>query len=155
MTINYCNDNIDTCFTNYNKNIIVKNNRFVIMKGENMYQILFYEDKNGHSDIVEYIKELRTKSVTSKTDKINFNKIVAYIDMLEEYGTRIGEPVTKHLDGEIWELRPLKNRFLYAYVEKDTFVILHHFMKKTQKTPKREIEKAKSNLQDYLERYGD
>ena len=35
-------------------------------------------------------------------------------DMLEELGTRVGEPVTKHLDGEIWELRPLKNRFLYA-----------------------------------------
>lgn len=125
------------------------------MKGENMYQILFYDDKNGHSEIVEYIMELRTKSVISKTERINFNKIVAYIDMLEEYGTRIGEPVTKHLDGEIWELRPLKNRFLYAYVENDTFVILHHFVKKTQKTPKREIEKAKRNLQDYLERYGD
>lgn len=120
-----------------------------------MYQILFYEDKNGHSEIIEYINELRMKSVTSKQERINFNKIVAYIDMLEEYGTRIGEPVTKHLDGEIWELRPLKNRFLYAYVKNDTFVILHHFVKKTQKTPKREIEKAKWNLQDYLERYGD
>lgn len=32
------------------------------------------------------------------------------------------------------------------------FIILHHFIKKTQKTPKREIEQAKRNLQDYLER---
>ena len=125
------------------------------MKGENMYQISFYEDKNGHSEVIDYINELRRKSFTNKTDRINFNKMVAYIDMLEEYGTRIGEPVTKHLDGEIWELRPLKNRVLYAYVENDTFVILHHFVKKTQKTPKKEIEKAKRNLQDYWERYGD
>lgn len=120
-----------------------------------MYQISFYEDRDGYSEVLNYINELRKKSFTSKTDKINFHKMVAYMDMLEEYGTRIGEPVTKHLDGEIWELRPLKNRVLYAYVENDTFIILHYFMKKTQKTPKREIEKAKRNLQDYRERYGD
>ena len=73
-------------------------------------------------------------------------------DMLEELGSRVGEPVTKHLDGEIWELRPLKNRFLYAYYKDNKFIILHYFIKKTQKTPKREIEQAKRNLQDYLER---
>lgn len=32
------------------------------------------------------------------------------------------------------------------------FIILHHFIKKTQKIPKREIEQAKKNLQDYLGR---
>ena len=42
--------------------------------------------------------------------------------MLEELGTRVGEPVTKHLDGEIWELRPLKNRFLYAYYKDNKFM---------------------------------
>ncbi len=155
LTKYYCNDNIDTYFTNYNKNIIDKNNIFAIIKGDNMYQIIFYEDKKGQSEVADYIQGLRIKSATSKTERVNFNKVVAYFDMLEEYGTRIGEPVTKHLNGEIWELRPLKNRFLYAYVENDTFVILHHFVKKTQKTPKREIEKAKRYLQDYLERYGD
>ena len=56
---------------------------------------------------------------------------------------KVCEPVTKHLDGEIWELRPLRNRFLYAYYKDNRFVILHHFLKKTQKTPKREIEQAK------------
>ena len=44
-------------------------------------------------------------------------------DMLEELGTRVGEPVTKHLDGEIWELRPLKNRFLYAYYKDNKFIM--------------------------------
>lgn len=29
-----------------------------------------------------------------------------------------------------------------------SFVLLHHFVKKTQKTPRREIEKAKSELKD-------
>ena len=119
-----------------------------------MYDIDFYEDEHGNSDVQNFIKELREKSETSKDAKINFNKVVAYIDMLEEMGTRVGEPVTKHLDGEIWELRPLSNRILYAYYDNDTFVLLHHFLKKTQKTPKREIDKAKREIEDYKRRKG-
>lgn len=70
-------------------------------------------------------------------------------------GTRIGEPVTKHLEGEIWELRPLKNRFLYAYCKNNKFIILHHFVKKTLKTPRRELETVKRKLKDYMEREND
>ena len=36
----------------------------------------------------------------------------------------------------------------------DTFVLLHHFRKKTQKTPKREINKAKSERDDWVSRKG-
>lgn len=117
-----------------------------------MYEIESYEDKNGRSEVADFIRELNQKSSTSKESRINFNKIVAYLDLLEEFGTRVGEPVTKHLDGEIRELRPLRNRLLYAYYKDNRFIILHHFIKKTQKTPKREIEQAKKNLQNYLER---
>lgn len=117
-----------------------------------MYEIEFYEDKYGVSEVAEYIKELRRKSTKNKEARINLNKIVAYIDLLEEMGTRVGEPVTKHLEGEIWELRPLKNRFLYAYYENNKYLILHHFVKKSNKTPKRELEKAKNKLRNYRER---
>lgn len=116
-----------------------------------MYNIIFYEDKNGKSDVAEYIKELKEKARTSKESRVNFNKIVAYLDILEEIGTRAGEPITKHLEGEIWELRPLRNRILYAYYKDNSFIILHHFIKKTRKTPKRELEQAKRNLQDFSE----
>lgn len=119
-----------------------------------MYRIEFYEDKNGYSEVTEYIQKLSKKALTSKEHRINLNKVIAYMDLLEEMGTRVGEPVTKHLDGEIWELRPLRNRILYAYYRENTFVVLSYFVKKTQKTPKKEIEKAKRNLRDYIERKG-
>ena len=119
-----------------------------------MYNIEFYEDERGFSEVKEFIKELREKSRNSKDARINFNKIVAYIDILEEMGTRIGEPVTKHLDGEIWELRPLSNRILYAFYKDDTFILLHQFTKKSQKTPRCEIEKAKREYVDYIRRFG-
>ena len=117
-----------------------------------MYEIEFYEDKDGYSEIVEYIKELKRRSLNSKEERINLNKIVAYFDVLSEKGTRIGEPVTKHLEGEIWELRPLRHRFLYAYYKNGKFLILHHFIKKTKKTPTRELKLALKKLKDYRER---
>lgn len=117
-----------------------------------MYNIIFYEDKKGNSKIKEFIHELNLKSKSDKNSSILFNKIVAYFDILEELGTRVGKPVTKHLEGDIWELRPLNNRILYAYYKDNTFIILHHFVKKTRKTPQKEIKQAIRNLRDYKER---
>jgi len=55
-----------------------------------MFEVKFYRDKNGKSEIVAYLDELKQRSITSKTDRINRDKILAYIGALEQYGTRIG-----------------------------------------------------------------
>lgn len=117
-----------------------------------MYEIIFYKDKNGCSSVLEYIETLKEKRFTSKDAKIKFKKVSTYIDMLSESGLEIGEPYIKHLDDEIWELRPLRDRILFAYWDNNNFILLHQFMKKTKKTPSREIKKAKSNLEDYRRR---
>lgn len=70
--------------------------------------------------------------------------------MLEEKGLEIGEPYIKHINGNIWELRPLRDRILFATWENNKFIILNQFVKKTQKTPKKEIEKAKRLLKNYM-----
>ena len=115
-----------------------------------MHRIYFYKDKNGKSPIKEYLEQLATKN--DKDSRIKFNKIRDYVKVLSEHGIGAGEPYIKHLDGDIWELRPLRDRILFAVWDGDNFVLLHQFMKQTQKTPPREIEKAKRNLADYRER---
>lgn len=119
-----------------------------------MFDVEFYRDKNGRSEIVEYLDELTEKAQTSKTDRINREKILAYIGALAQYGTRIGQPTIKHIEGSIWELRPLSNRIFFFYWKDNKFVLLHHFIKKSQKTPTKEIAQAYNNLQDFLERNG-
>ena len=119
-----------------------------------MFDVIFYSDSRGKEPTAEFISKLRQKSNTDKNARINLNKIVAYIDILCEKGTRIGEPVVKHLDGDIWELRPLDNRILFAYYKDTIYILLHHFAKKTSKTPSGEIEQAKRNFADYIERNG-
>ena len=120
-----------------------------------MYKVIFYRNKNDKSEIVEYLDELKKKGTTSKSERINRNKILAYIGALEKYGTRIGEPVVKHIDGDIWELRPLDNRIFFFYWKDNKYVLLHHFIKKTNKTPPREIKTAQAKLAAYLERHGE
>lgn len=115
-----------------------------------MYEIHFYRDKSGQQPVKEYIAELGKRK--DKDSRIKLNKIRDYIMALSEYGTQIGEPYIKHLDGDIWELRPLRDRILFVAWNGNSFVLLHHFMKKTQKTPNREIEKARRELADLKER---
>lgn len=72
--------------------------------------------------------------------------------MLRYNGLNIGETYVKKLDNEIWELRPTRDRILFASWHNNKFILLNIFMKQTQKTPKREIEKAKKMLKDYIKR---
>lgn len=115
-----------------------------------MFNIEFYREKNGISEVEEYIKKLNSSN--NKEDRIKYSKISAYMDLLHENGLSLKEPYIKKIDKEIWELRPIRDRILFAIVKEEKFFILNYFIKKTQKTPKKEIDKAKRLLNDYMNR---
>lgn len=115
-----------------------------------MYDIFFYRDKKGKSPIMDYIQELSVKD--GKDCRIRLKKIHEYVKYLSKVGIKAGEPYIKHLGGGMWELRPLRDRILFVAWDGKSFLLLHMFVKKTQKTPVREIEQAKRNLADYRER---
>ncbi|MCL2058295.1 MAG: type II toxin-antitoxin system RelE/ParE family toxin [Oscillospiraceae bacterium] len=119
-----------------------------------MHEIHFYEDKNGKSPVYDYIESLSHR--TDKDSRINHKKINDYIEVLSQYGTVAGEPYLKHLDGNIWELRPIRCRILFAEWTDNSFILLHYFQfKKTQKTPKRDIDQAQRNLKEIQNRSDD
>lgn len=115
-----------------------------------MHDIFFYKDRSGVEPVKEYMRELDRKK--DKDSRIKLNKIRDYVKILSEYGKAAGEPYVKPIDGEIWELRPLRDRILFVAWYNNSFVLLHHFLKTTKKTPQREIDKAKREYQDLLER---
>lgn len=115
-----------------------------------MHIIHYYRDKDGRSDVEDYLESLSAKS--DKDSRIKFNKIAAYVYALAEHGTKIGMPYVEHLEGELWELRPIRDRIFFVAWIDGGFVLLHHFMKQTQKTPRSEIEQAKRELADIRER---
>jgi phage-related protein len=66
-----------------------------------------------------------------------------------QYGWPLGMPLVGHIDGDIWEVRiKLDNRIARVLfcLEQSNMVLLHGFIKKTQKTPDSEIDIAKDRL---------
>ena len=53
-----------------------------------MYNIEFYTNRNGQSEILNFLEALRTKSKTSKDARIQYNQIVFYIDLLAIFPLR-------------------------------------------------------------------
>ena len=112
-----------------------------------MYRVIFYKDRNGKEPVKEYLKRLSVRK--DKDSRIKLNKIREYIKILSEYGTRAGEPYMKHLVDDLWELKPMDNRILFFAYDGKKFVLLSYFIKKTQKTPLREIAKAVKLMNEY------
>ncbi len=119
-----------------------------------MYNIIFYENKNGESELYKQLIELAKESETNKDARIQFNQISMCIDLLKEQGTKLPTTITKHIEGKLWELRPGFNRILYFFYTNETYVLLHMFRKKTNKTPQKEIDKANREINDFISTKG-
>lgn len=116
------------------------------------YNIEFYEKQNGESEVWNFLETLRSKSNSNKNARIQYRQVMLYIQLLQDNGTQLPDNITKHIEEDIWELRPGNNRVFYFYFKDNTYVLLHSFRKKSQKTPRREINKAKAERDDYLSR---
>ena len=117
-----------------------------------MYTVEFYETQDGECQVWDFLEGLRIKAASNKDARIQHKQASLYIELLQQNGTHMNENITKHLEDGIWELRPGNNRVFYFFFQDDIFVLLHQFRKKSQKTPKHEIEKAKRERDDYLSR---
>ncbi|HPZ09963.1 MAG TPA: type II toxin-antitoxin system RelE/ParE family toxin [Candidatus Eremiobacteraeota bacterium] len=111
----------------------------------------FYQKENGEIPLKEFLRNLPEKHRA---------KVYWGIELLKEYGTGLREPYAKSLTGEqykgLWELRvkfasDISRIFYFIHIE-NTFILLHGFLKKTDETPKRELEIAKRYMDDYLRR---
>lgn len=84
--------------------------------------------------------------------RVSFSRIAA---MIETHGlTRMREPHVKHLEGPLWEMR-MKGRdgiarAAYVTASGSRVVVVHVFPKKTQKTPRREIEIALERAKEVI-----
>ena len=76
-------------------------------------------------------------------------RLARIVLLIEEKGLeRVGEPHVKHLEGRLWEMRMKGrsgiSRALYVTVVAQRVVILRVFIKKTERTPRREVDLALS-----------
>ena len=117
-----------------------------------MHDIRFYRDPDGVQPAKEYLKDLQKQN--GKNARIQARQIASYIQLLAEYGLSLSRNIIDKVNDKynIWELRPGSNRVFFVAWINGMFVLLHAFQKKTQKTPKREIERAIREVMDLRER---
>ena len=113
-------------------------------------KFISYTRPNGHNEFEEFYNSLPIK---------DRNKLRATIDMIEEVGIQAAIQLewVKKLDSEINEIRSKVSsniqRALYFHVKNNQYIITHGFTKKTQKTPIKEIERAKQIKYEFEEEY--
>lgn len=81
------------------------------------------------------------------------------LKVLQEQGNRLREPYSKHLEDGIFEVRGKVgsdiSRVLYFFYYGGRIILTNGFIKKTQKTPRNELEKAELCRKDFMERFGE
>jgi len=101
--------------------------------------IVFFKTEVGNEPAREWLKNL------SKQER----QLIGEDIKAAQIGWPLGEPIVKKMEPGIWEIRTdLENRIARVFVTKspDMLVILHGFIKKTQKTPLAELEIARKRL---------
>ena len=111
-----------------------------------MYTVEFYEKADGNSELWDFLEDLRKKAANNKDARIQYKQISLYIELLQSKGTRLPDNITKHLEEDIWELRPGNNRVFYFYFQENTFVLLHQFRKSPKRHQNVKLRKQKPNV---------
>lgn len=105
----------------------------------------FYEAPNGRVPVEEFLLRLDTKT------RARFRWSM---EQLRVRNVHAREPLVKHLAGDLWELREESStniyRIIYFFFTGRRIVFLHGFQKKSQKTPRRELEQAQHYYEDFL-----
>ena len=114
-----------------------------------LFEIEFYQLSNGREPAKEFLMGLEVKMRAKMADTIS---------LLQDNGYELREPYSKHLADGIFELRAKvgsdATRVLYFFYVDRRIILTNGFVKKTQKTPVGEIEKAKRYRTDFLKRHG-
>ena len=110
-----------------------------------MFEIRFYELENGHRPALDFILKIKDEKLKAK--------VFRSLKLLESFGNQLGEPDTSLLSDGIFELRTKNSsnivRTLYFFQKGKVIIVTNSFIKKTQKTPKREIQTASERKRDY------
>lgn len=115
------------------------------MEKEN-FLVEFFEKKDGTFPAEEFILSQNIKMRA---------KIFRILELLEIKGNELREPFSKFLEDGIYEIRAKQGtditRVLYFFVIGKRIILTNGFVKKSQKTPKNEIEKAKKYRDEYFD----
>ncbi|MEP7137092.1 MAG: type II toxin-antitoxin system RelE/ParE family toxin [Chloroflexota bacterium] len=113
-------------------------------QNEPILAVVFYRTDAGNEPVREWLKSL------SREDK----KTIGEDIKTAQFGWPLGMPLIRKLERGLWEVRSNINqgiaRVLFT-VDGNTMILLHGFIKKSQKTPLTDLNTARRRLADLQE----
>lgn len=106
-------------------------------------------------NLVEVVNSDGTGRISDFLDNVGANKqreaaaMVVLFDRVAAQGPRQGTTKCHQIHGEIWELIHGSLRVLFAHDGNRLILCTSGFVKKSQKTPKKEIQRAERTLADF------
>lgn len=79
-------------------------------------------------------------------------RMIKLLELMEKHGANLGPPHTESMGNGLFEIRAKAQegigRGLFCYWQGKTIIVLHAFVKKSQKTPKGELSLAKKRQKE-------
>ncbi len=110
---------------------------------EPVLRVIFYRSESGAEPVREWLKELRREDRRAVGEDIK----------TAQFGWPLGMPLIRKIEKGLWEVRSYIMDGIartFFTVEKDTMVLLHGFVKKSQQTPPNELQTARRRLRNIL-----
>ncbi|MDO4585591.1 MAG: type II toxin-antitoxin system RelE/ParE family toxin [Planctomycetia bacterium] len=115
------------------------------------YEIEFYRLPSGREPVREFLEKL------NRQNQLLMSRVIHDIDLLQEAAHAFREPDVKYMGRGIYELRSRAGsnitRVFYFFFRGKRIILTNGFVKKTQKTPPMELEKAHRYKKDYEENH--
>ncbi|KIC73611.1 Uncharacterized protein DB41_JD00020 [Neochlamydia sp. TUME1] len=113
-----------------------------MLKPKPTLQVVFYAESNGNEPVRKWLKSLDEETrfiIGTDVKKVQFR-------------WPLGLPLVRNLGGKLWEIRssiPNGIARIIFIISTNKMVLLHGFIKKTQKIPSQDFKLAKERIKNY------
>jgi phage-related protein len=112
-----------------------------------IFHINYWRNLSGKAPVEKYIDEIDNKEERAE--------LLSALKVIQEYGTDTIGVEFRQIEGKLWELKIRihgnQHRIFYVVLKGNEMVLLHAYLKKTPKTPVKEIQTAKQRMKQLME----
>lgn len=116
----------------------------LIMPIDPILNVVFFLTPSGNEPVREWLKEMELEN----------RKVIGEDIMLVQFRWPLGMPLVRKLETGLWEVRCQLNNGniarVFFTVSGGTMVLLHGFIKKSQKTPQKDLDLARTRKNNWL-----
>jgi len=109
--------------------------------------INYWRNPSGKAPVEKYIDDIENKEERAE--------ILTTLKGIQEYGTEAVGVEFRQLEGKLWELKirthGSQHRIFYIVMKGNEMILLHAYLKKTPRTPLKEIETAMQRMKKLVE----